>query len=107
VNRALPDSDMRAKQALPRGEGPVSAIVTQPPLGPKTLIHDRNGNCWAKAKNCSVCGEGSLCDVCHEHDEPRGDCSECLTCYACRQDQAEADRIVEQLLEKKRRKRKA
>lgn len=27
--------------------------------------------------NCRECGRGNLCDVCHWHDEVRGDCSVC------------------------------
>jgi len=27
--------------------------------------------------NCAKCGRHELCDVCHTHDEVRGDCSEC------------------------------
>ncbi len=40
-----------------------------------------NGNSWDKkyVYNCKECGIGNLCDVCHEHDEPRGECSECPT----------------------------
>lgn len=27
--------------------------------------------------SCPICGTDAMCDVCHEHDEPRGECSEC------------------------------
>lgn len=27
--------------------------------------------------NCAKCGRNNLCDVCHIHDEVRGDCSVC------------------------------
>jgi hypothetical protein len=26
---------------------------------------------------CEVCGLDTPCNVCHEHDEPRGDCTKC------------------------------
>lgn len=48
--------------------------------------HARNGNCWlvVRGKKCPVeyCGMEN-CDVCHDHDEPRGECSECEPCKAC------------------------
>lgn len=48
------------------------------------IRHANNGNCWAvvKDKKCPECGM-TTCDVCHEHDEPRGECSECKQCAAC------------------------
>lgn len=48
--------------------------------------HTNNGNCWAPAYECPECNAGgreNLCDVCHLHCEPRGDCSECARCKAC------------------------
>lgn len=45
--------------------------------------HTRTGNCWRYAHDCGECGPDVLCDVCHGHDEPRGDCSECEHCPAC------------------------
>ena len=48
--------------------------------------HNHKGNCWDKAYEC--CGD-DLCDVCHEHDEPRGECSECPDCPACRDEEDE------------------
>lgn len=47
--------------------------------------HSKQGNCWANGVvyTCPECGLANLCDVCHEHDEPRGECSECEDCAAC------------------------
>jgi hypothetical protein len=47
--------------------------------------HTASGNCWKRPDpyECRYCGKGNLCDVCHLHDEPRGECSECKRCKAC------------------------
>lgn len=45
--------------------------------------HKFNGNCWKRSRRCTICGPDVSCDVCHEHDEPRGDCSGCSPCGAC------------------------
>jgi hypothetical protein len=46
--------------------------------------HNHSGNCWQKAYECKKgCGKGNLCDVCHMHDNPRGECDECPPCEAC------------------------
>lgn len=47
--------------------------------------HDNKGNCWNRDSvyDCSECGFGNLCDACHDHDEPRGECSECPPCSTC------------------------
>lgn len=44
-----------------------------------------SGNCWERAYRCRKdgCQPGNLCDVCHAHSEPRGECSECPRCEAC------------------------
>lgn len=44
-----------------------------------------SGNCWELAYKCRKdgCTPDTLCDVCHKHSEPRGDCSECPRCEAC------------------------
>lgn len=47
------------------------------------MKHDRKGNCWEGAYECPICGDDVLCDVCHQHDEPRGECPECPECPAC------------------------
>jgi hypothetical protein len=46
--------------------------------------HNLKGRCWCKAAVylCCRCGLGNLCDVCHVHDEPRGEC-DCPPCLAC------------------------
>ncbi len=38
-----------------------------------------SGNDWSEelVYSCPKCGEGNLCDVCHEHDLPRGECDQC------------------------------
>jgi hypothetical protein len=46
------------------------------------------GNDWCETLvySCPKCGPGNLCDVCHEHDEPRGECTACpmvCKCEAC------------------------
>ena len=45
--------------------------------------HNLDGNCWERTYTCLHCGEGNLCDVCHKHDVPRGECDECSACPAC------------------------
>jgi len=45
--------------------------------------HKLNGNCWKDAYHCKECGEGNLCDVCHEHDSPRGECGDCEETECC------------------------
>ena len=52
---------------------------------PKAKRHNKRGNCWddAVVRSCRRCGTDSTCDVCHRHDEPRGDCSDCRRCEAC------------------------
>lgn len=49
------------------------------------MDHITGGNCWRKGRvyNCPHCGVGNLCDVCHQHDEPRGECEQCPSCPAC------------------------
>lgn len=42
--------------------------------------HTHNGNCQCDA--CYLDRE----DVCPLHDEPRGECSECGPCMACRRE---------------------
>lgn len=54
----------------------------------QTQTHNREGNCWDEAFECSECG-GHLCDVCHEHDQPRGDCDMCPPCGMCEQAHAQ------------------
>lgn len=43
--------------------------------------HLRTGNCWEDAELCKRCRD--LCDVCHQHDEPRGECDACARCPTC------------------------
>ena len=45
--------------------------------------HTRTGNCTAVAFSCPECGDAMLCDVCHKHDAPRGECKKCPPCLAC------------------------
>ena len=45
--------------------------------------HLRNGNCFDFIFSCARCGRGSVCDVCHLHDEPRGECKTCKRCLEC------------------------
>ena len=52
--------------------------------------HTHDGNCWVESYGCRACGIGILCDVCHDHDEPRGECSECEPCVACKNAEASA-----------------
>lgn len=56
-----------------------------------SAVHSENGNCWSVAYKCEECGIGVLCDVCHEHDEVRGDCDECVPCAACDVDELERE----------------
>jgi len=46
--------------------------------------HNRKGNCWTQSVvfGCKECGD-AMCDVCHKHDEPRGDCLSCPGCPVC------------------------
>lgn len=45
--------------------------------------HNHEGNCWDEPYSCQDCGPGNMCDVCHDHHEPRGECDECPACPAC------------------------
>jgi len=55
--------------------------------------HSLSGNCWASPVPCiDGCQRGAVCDVCHKHDEPRGECSECGPCKVCETETKEADR---------------
>jgi hypothetical protein len=45
--------------------------------------HNLVGNCKKRIFECRACGVGNLCDVCHLHDEPRGECSQCNPCLPC------------------------
>lgn len=60
-------------------------MATSDPATPNPAAHTSNGNCWAVAYECTArgCAPGEFCDVCHQHDEPRGDCSECPRCAVC------------------------
>lgn len=55
-------------------------------------LHDWLGNCWAPEAihDCDHCGDAA-CDVCHDHDEPRGECSECPECPVCVVEQSEME----------------
>lgn len=53
---------------------------------PSKPLHNHKGNCWDRAFSCSKCGNGEFCDVCHKHDEPRGECSECPVCSECKRE---------------------
>ena len=45
--------------------------------------HNRKGNCWDIRLTCPNCDDDTICDVCHEHDQLRYECSECPECPAC------------------------
>lgn len=48
--------------------------------------HTLTGNCWLLGYACKHRGcrdSDSVCDVCHLHDEPRGECRECPRCPLC------------------------
>jgi hypothetical protein len=47
-----------------------------------TKEHNLKGNCWDNDVVYDT-PDGEMNDICDEHDEPRGDCSECPTCKAC------------------------
>jgi hypothetical protein len=51
-----------------------------------TTRHNVGGNCLRHS--C----EDRACDVCHDHDEPRGECSEC--CSACAAERAKERAVV-------------
>lgn len=59
--------------------------------------HKGNGNCWHEPWNCGDCGWDEVCDVCHAHDEPRGDCEKCSKCHACEIEGREAGNAAEAL----------
>jgi hypothetical protein len=42
--------------------------------------HTENGNCLLPACSCPTCGD--YCPTCHEHAQPRGECSSLLTVSA-------------------------
>lgn len=45
-----------------------------------TADHDFLGNCWGVV--CERCSD-AVCDVCHQHEEPRGECDICPECPLC------------------------
>lgn len=45
--------------------------------------HLLNGNCWEHTCPIPPDQDGQLCDVCHKHAEPRGQCRACMACEAC------------------------
>lgn len=49
------------------------------------MKHKHSGNCWDTylVYSCKECGHDNLCDVCHEHELPRGECDECERCQEC------------------------
>jgi hypothetical protein len=53
-----------------------------------------NGNCWRDAMACPECGEGTLCRVCHAHDENRCGCSVCPPCPNCKQSGERKTRVL-------------
>lgn len=63
--------------------------VDNAPYKPKPAKHNLKGNCWAASRNCRVCRKElgmawlTRCDVCHDHDTPRGECDECPRCQTC------------------------
>ncbi len=59
----------------------LSAFVP-PKAAPEEVDHDGYGNCWDINRHCPECGDGQ-CDVCHEHEQPRGECDECPQCPEC------------------------
>lgn len=52
----------------------------------KKKSHNHRGNCLIDAHECTACGWGAVCDVCHDHEQPRGQCEECEPCLPCRRD---------------------
>ncbi len=49
-----------------------------------------SGNCVRDAVvyGCRKCGRGNFCDVCHDHDAPRGECRKCPdACPACEREE--------------------
>lgn len=46
-------------------------------------IHSLNGNCWEHRCRQAPTEDGALCDQCHVHAQPRGECSACAPCCAC------------------------
>jgi hypothetical protein len=49
----------------------------------KPSSHDHKGNCFDKSYECPDCTAGTLCDVCHAHEQPRGECDDCPDCPEC------------------------
>jgi hypothetical protein len=47
-------------------------------LKQQAVDHRHNGNCWH-----GISRKLSENDVCHDHDEPRGECSSCSPCRRC------------------------
>ncbi len=56
--------------------------------------HTKTGNCFDVAFKCKDCGKDNLCDVCHEHEMPRGDCLDCQRCEICDSDISHQDNWV-------------
>lgn len=53
-------------------------------MAPPKKVHS-GGNCIDNAViySCRECRKGNLCDVCHKHDMPRGECKTCPPCPVC------------------------
>lgn len=47
------------------------------------MKHNLKGNCQENEYNCDICTSDVLCDICHDHDEPRGECNSCDECHKC------------------------
>src|SRR5574337_849150 len=88
VRRILPDPPSPTTRSAPQRAG--RRRITMPAKKTETgAQHNMRGNCWNEAVSygCKDCGTNNLCDVCHEHDEPRGSCSECPPCPRCKEEQ--------------------
>lgn len=58
--------------------------ITQRPHIEDTDGHSMSGNCFHElvCRDCDECG-AEMCDVCHDHEEERGECECCPRCPAC------------------------
>lgn len=50
------------------------------------MKHNLQGNCWDNSVAYPDKLDGEMNDICDKHDEPRGECSVCPECPACKED---------------------
>lgn len=68
--------------ACPECKQPIGEYCKKPNGQQQVIAHKKRrwegrGNDWNVGYGCKKCGVNNLCDVCHEHHMPRGECDAC------------------------------